>query len=58
MFELLNKAKVVWSMLSGKPLEVVRQENGKVYTIKYIPSHKEFVVRENDQIVLRAKLKI
>lgn len=56
MFELISKAKVIWSMLTGRELSVVRPATGIAYTVKYIPKHKEFEVREKGNIVLRVKI--
>lgn len=35
MFELINKARVIWSMLTGKEIEVQDVESGHFYKVKY-----------------------
>lgn len=56
MFEIINKARVIWSMLSGKSIRVVRPATQKVYEVQYVTRTQEFEIRENDTIVLRVKL--
>lgn len=47
MFEIINKARVIWSMLSGNPIRFKSKQSGTVYSVKYIPKFKEFEIKND-----------
>lgn len=57
MFEIINKARVVYSMLTGKPARVKSKQSGKIFTIKYITKLKHFeVVDEQARLIDKVEI--